>query len=86
MSHDATNPNMRLRWWKGSAAFFDKPLLELQQSPTSQLLLELVTTRQIKRDEEFYLDYGEDWRKKWADFIASWTPEGMIFIMYLQKT
>lgn len=74
INHDSIKPNVRLQWWEGSRVYFDKPLLELQQKDTSQLMLELVATRQISKDEEIVLDYGRDWAKAWKDQVESWQP------------
>eukprot|EP00580_Thalassiosira_gravida_P019941 CAMPEP_0201659588 /NCGR_PEP_ID=MMETSP0494-20130426/2379_1 /ASSEMBLY_ACC=CAM_ASM_000839 /TAXON_ID=420259 /ORGANISM="Thalassiosira gravida, Strain GMp14c1" /LENGTH=617 /DNA_ID=CAMNT_0048137145 /DNA_START=150 /DNA_END=2003 /DNA_ORIENTATION=+ len=70
-----SSPNVKLRWWEGSVAFFDKPILELQQLSTSQIMLELVATRPIEKGEEIVLDYGEDWAKAWNDHVEVWQPK-----------
>jgi len=70
-----SSPNVKLRWWEGSVAFFDKPILELQQLSTSQIMLELVATRPIEKGEEIVLDYGEDWAKAWNDHVEAWQPK-----------
>lgn len=67
-----SSPNVELRWWDGSAANFDKPLLELQQSSNSQLMLELVATRPISKGEEILLDYGAEWEQAWKDHVKAW--------------
>lgn len=74
INHDSKSPNVRLQWWEGSAAYFNKPILELQQSSTSQLMLELVATRPIKKGEEIVLNYGREWENAWNDHVESWQP------------
>lgn len=69
INHDSTKANVQLRWSEGSSAYFDKPLLE-----TSQLMLELVATRPISKNEELYLDYGDNWEKAWKDYASAWQP------------
>ncbi|KAL7542258.1 hypothetical protein ACHAXR_011620 [Thalassiosira sp. AJA248-18] len=73
INHDSS-PNVQLRWWDGSAGSFEKSFLELQQSSSSQLMLELVATRSISKDEEILLDYGRDWIKAWNDHVEAWQP------------
>ena len=73
VNHHSSIPNAKLQWWAGSILYFNKTLLELQQS--SQLMLELVATRPIKNGEEIYLDYGNEWAKAWKDHVDSWQAE-----------
>jgi len=67
-----SNPNVQLRWTVGSDAIFEKPFSELQQSSTSQLMMELVATRSIRKGEEVLLDYGHDWANAWESHVKSW--------------
>mmetsp|Transcript_43462 Transcript_43462/g.91296 ORF Transcript_43462/g.91296 Transcript_43462/m.91296 type:complete len:605 (+) Transcript_43462:230-2044(+) len=64
--------NARLRWWAGSRDLFDKSPSELQQSLTSQLMMELVATRPIDEGEEILLDYGHDWVDAWTSHVKAW--------------
>ena len=73
INHDSV-PNVKLRWWDGSIASFDKPFLELQQQSTSQIMLELVTTRPINKGEEIVLDYEQGWVDAWKNHVDSWKP------------
>lgn len=69
------NPNVQLRWSKGSSVIFHKPLLELQQSSHSASpMLELVATRKVDKGEELHLDYGDEWEQAWNKHVSSWQP------------
>jgi len=74
INHNSISPNAKLRWWQGSHAYFNRSLLELQQSSSSQLMLELVATRPIDKGEEIYIDYGEEWERSWQEHVKSWHP------------
>ena len=74
INHNSISPNAKLKWWKGSHDYFNRSLLELQQSSSSQLMLELVATRTIDEGEEIYIDYGEEWESAWLEHVKSWHP------------
>ena len=71
INHDS-NPNVKLQWWSGSIQQFNETFLELQQSPSIQLMLELVAIRRIEEGEELYLDYGQEWQDAWDDHVEEW--------------
>ncbi|KAL7481472.1 hypothetical protein ACHAW6_007166 [Cyclotella cf. meneghiniana] len=72
INHHSTAANAELRWWNGSVAYFNRTFSELQQSPSVQLMLELVATRPIEEGEEVYLDYGPDWAEAWKNHVRDW--------------
>ncbi|KAL7554239.1 hypothetical protein ACHAWF_017657 [Thalassiosira exigua] len=74
INHDSNSPNVKLQWWEGSHAFFEKSFIELQQSNTSQLMLELIATRSIRKGEEIVLDYGQEWLRAWTNHVRKWQP------------
>ncbi|KAL3795155.1 hypothetical protein HJC23_007383 [Cyclotella cryptica] len=76
INHNATATNAKLRWWNGSRKYFNMTFLELQQSPSVQLMLELVATRPIDEGEEIYLDYGPDWVEAWENHVRDWHRSG----------
>jgi len=77
INHNSISPNAKLRWWQESYSYFNRSLLELQQSSCSQLMLELVATRPIDKGEEIYIDYGEEWESAWLEHVKSWHPRKM---------
>jgi len=74
INHNSISPNAKLRWWQESYSYFNRSMLELQQSSSSQLMLELVATRTIEKGEEIYIDYGEEWERSWLEHVKSWHP------------
>lgn len=38
----------------------------------AHLALDYVATRDIKQEEELFLDYGDDWEKAWYEHVKTW--------------
>mmetsp|Transcript_26940 Transcript_26940/g.55013 ORF Transcript_26940/g.55013 Transcript_26940/m.55013 type:complete len:477 (-) Transcript_26940:231-1661(-) len=73
VNHHSTKSNVKLRWWNDSSPYFNRTLLELQQS--SRLMFELVATNPIKKGDEIYMDYGDEWDNAWQNHMESWRPD-----------
>jgi hypothetical protein len=78
INHDSKNPNVALRWSNHASHhhhWLSLPLEQLWEVVyPGGLLLEVVALRNIKRGEELYLDYGEDWEAAWNEHAATWKP------------
>lgn len=71
-------PNAAYRWSSGwdptSDEWRNLSYAELAQKKVRGLAFEIVATRDIRPDDEVFLDYGIEWERAWADHVARWTP------------
>lgn len=44
------------------------------------LMMDIVALRNIKQNEEIFLDYGADWVEAWKSHVASWSEEDATYI------
>jgi hypothetical protein len=80
INHNKTLANVKVVWAeKGSTGqdvtWFNKSLTEFLEDPRAHLALDYVATRPIKKGEELFLDYGDEWEKAWQQHVDSWQPE-----------
>ena len=71
-------PNAAVRWSSGwdpnSHEWRNKSIAEIGEFNGRIFSLEVVATRDIRKGEEIYIDYGEEWEQAWGDHLASWQP------------
>mmetsp|Transcript_20107 Transcript_20107/g.27934 ORF Transcript_20107/g.27934 Transcript_20107/m.27934 type:complete len:296 (+) Transcript_20107:94-981(+) len=64
--------NAELKWstWnKKSAYFLQRPLEDLKKEKYSTMVFDVVATRDIRPDEEVFIDYGEEWENAWKKHV-----------------
>ena len=67
--------NVRLQWSEKHSSSFDVSFETMTAtSESTKLLLELVTLRKIRKGEELYLDYGDEWSNAWNKHLSGWKP------------
>lgn len=79
VNHNQTRANLRLQWAdpeKGNLMpdLLEQPMEVLDSDKTAKLAFEMVATRDISKDEECFLDYGDAWEEAWQHHVASWKP------------
>ena len=74
---DKSRVNARIQW--STSPYHDKSW-EAQSAEyiISQrrvgLIMDLVATKDIEKDDEIFIDYGKSWDEAWADHIDHWEP------------
>ncbi|GKY93853.1 hypothetical protein MPSEU_000352200 [Mayamaea pseudoterrestris] len=71
-------PNARYLWsygWDPASDQWRQMTLErLSQQSGRGLAFEIVATRNIRKGEEIFFDYGPEWERAWHDHVATWQP------------
>jgi hypothetical protein len=72
-------PNVKLRWSdpirsSHSPEWLNKSIDDFTTQEGAVLSMELVAIRNIKKDEEILLDYGDDWEEAWNQHVEYWVP------------
>ena len=74
---DKSRVNARIQW--STSPYHDKSW-EAQSAEyiISQrrvgLIMDLVATKDIEKDDEIFIDYGKSWDEAWADHVDHWEP------------
>lgn len=72
---DKSKVNARVRWSTSKHHSVEWEALaveEIIRSKRAGLMLEMVATRDIEREEEIFLDYGSEWDAAWKDHVKNW--------------
>lgn len=81
VNHNKTLANVRLQWAANGQLYHDETLLKLSPHrmyyhAAPQLVIDLVTLRDIDAGEELFLDYGTAWEEDWLRHHLSWPYRG----------
>ncbi len=74
---DKSAVNAKLQWSTSKTQkghWFNKTAEEIFAEPYAGLMLEFVALRDIKPNEEIFLDYGDDWDAAWKKHVQEWQP------------
>lgn len=81
INHDSQKANARLQW-STSPLHTGRPWLDWSIDKVKEmslqrtgLLLEIIATRDIRVDEEIFLDYGSEFEAAWNRHQTSWKPQ-----------
>jgi len=81
INHNQTLANARLQWAEPHRSnhhphLLTKSVAYIQQNfPMESVLgLEIVATKPIHKDEEIFLDYGDEWEEAWQKHLQQWEP------------
>lgn len=77
INHDSKKQNAKLVWSTHpghNAHWLEKTPTELSEIEFAHigLLMELVATRDIKKGEEVFIDYGKEWEQAWNSHVKDW--------------
>jgi SET domain len=72
-------PNVELRWSDvtrsaHSPEWLNKTVKDFTKQKFAVLTMEIVALRDIAKDEEILLDYGDEWQQAWDEHIRHWQP------------
>lgn len=91
INHKSTEngANAKLVWTKQSyhqPHFLDYSLDELihHDKALTGLGFDIVATREIKPDEEIFIDYGKDWEESWQRHVRSWKNDDLPQVQALE--
>jgi hypothetical protein len=72
-------PNVALRWSDSKQSadspileWFNKTVKDFTKQKFAVLIMELVALRDIAKDEEILLDYGDEWQQAWDTHVLNW--------------
>jgi SET domain len=74
-----SEPNVKMRWSdpirsSHSPEWLNKSVDEFTTQEGAVLTMELVAIRNIEKNEEILLDYGDEWEKAWNQHVENWVP------------
>lgn len=76
INHNSMEPNAEIRWPSdpklkdGWMNLHPLEMIDISGKP----MIEIVALRDIKPDEEVFLDYGQGWEEAWSKHAESWNP------------
>lgn len=78
INHSREKANVKLRWSTyhlNHPQWLDLPVEQfwVMQYPGS-MMVEVVALRDIKEDEEIFMDYGPEWQDAWDRHVKQWKP------------
>lgn len=79
VNHNKTLANVKLAWGDPKRGnhhpeYLENPVEHLYSVYSAKIALDLVATRDIKKGEELFLDYGTEWEKAWSAHVENWRP------------
>ena len=78
-SKTAKGPNAKLRWatkWRpDTEKWLNSTVEEIGREKDRVLNLEVVATRDIRVNEEIFIDYGRKWEMEWERHKSKWAPQ-----------
>jgi SET domain len=79
INHNQTLANVQLKWadhWRGNHMphLLQHPLQNLESDATAKLAFDIIATRDIKKGDEVFLDYGDAWEAAWNEHVRTWEP------------
>jgi len=79
INHNQTLANVEIRWGDPSRTvhhpeFLNKSMNDFAHLHATRLAFELIATRNIRKEEEIFLDYGDAWEQAWQDHVRNWKP------------
>ncbi|CAJ1963966.1 unnamed protein product [Cylindrotheca closterium] len=87
INHNRSKANVRIRWAQNGITSHDESWLlkspsEMLAETGAHLALDYIATRDIKRGEELFFDYGEGWEKAWYEHVKDWQSTKFWSSMY----
>jgi len=88
---EGQEPNAKVQWANGwdpdTSTWLNMSLKDIERATVENqrgLSFEVIATRDIKKGEEIFIDYGPNWEDAWESHKNSWTPptEGSGFGKY----
>lgn len=75
----ASEPNVKLQWADPKRSVHDpewlnKTVDDFRDQKFAVLTMELVALRNIEKDEEIVLNYGDEWEEAWNEHVKAWSP------------
>lgn len=83
VNHNGKGANAKVVWAQNDptgfhkAEWFNLTTKDLIEKEHTGLLMLLVATRDIDKDEEVTIDYGSDWLEAWEKHVQNWSPDSM---------
>jgi hypothetical protein len=70
--YNPLSPNAEVRWStteRKSSYYLQRQLGDLKREIYATVALEFVATRDIQKDEEVFIDYGQEWEQEWNSHV-----------------
>lgn len=81
INHNQTLANVRVQWASHSSMGHDDRNFDISPSRLdsihgkSSLVFDYIVTKDIAKDEEIFLDYGDEFEQAWNRHVAAWQPD-----------
>jgi len=70
-NQDEMKPNAMIQWAKGADSnWLGESLATLQSKMGRGLMFDLIATRDIRKGEEIFIDYGDEWDRRWNQHLS----------------
>jgi hypothetical protein len=77
-NHNQTRANAKLQWTTKLSThhpeWLNMTIPELRKQKTAGLVMEVVALRDIEKEEEVLIDYGDEWEEAWQHHVRNWRP------------
>jgi SET domain len=78
INHNQTQKNVLLQWSDNphdihEPSLLNRPLTDLNDVSSTKLAMDIVATRNIRKGDEIFLDYGDAWEAAWQSHVQRWT-------------
>lgn len=87
INHSSKEPNVEIRWAHSDShqqSIYHNNKLEhlfnVSDTENTKLVFDFVALRDIKPDEEFFLDYGSEWEREYRKHISNWNLKDEAFL------
>ena len=70
--------NARLQWSSFAhhkSDWLERTVSDILKEPYSGLFLDIIATKDLKKGEEIFLDYGLEWQTSWDQYFSNWSPK-----------
>lgn len=77
INHSKERANAKMVWsTKGSRhpEWLDQRMEDWESADHSGLAFDLIALRDIEKDEEILIDYGDEWQEAWERHVRNWKP------------
>mmetsp|Transcript_30499 Transcript_30499/g.50347 ORF Transcript_30499/g.50347 Transcript_30499/m.50347 type:complete len:602 (+) Transcript_30499:87-1892(+) len=83
INHSREKANVKIQWAPHGHigqddGWFDWSVKKMMTTHQPNLAWDYVALRDIKKGEELYMDYGDDWVDAWEQHVAAWKPDDFV--------
>jgi hypothetical protein len=75
INHSQKHANVKIQWSRKASRHYEwleQPVRQWGRTRHAGLAFDLIATRNIAKDEELLLEYGDEWTAAWNNHVANW--------------